>query len=76
MIIAVCLAIGMLGAAMIWQTGQLSMIPMPIIGIGIAVIFHSLTVEVSDTELRWHFGPGFWTHRLALDENRYCFDRA
>ncbi len=34
------------------------------------MVFHSLTVEVSDSELRWHFGPGFWTYRLALDEIR------
>jgi hypothetical protein len=27
-------------------------------------------VEVSGGELRWHFGPGFWSYRLAFDEIR------
>jgi hypothetical protein len=38
------------------------------IAIGLAVLaglFSSLTVEVSDEELRWHFGPGFWRYRVA-----------
>jgi hypothetical protein len=69
-ILVVCLAIGALGAAITLQTGQMSMIFMLIILIAVAVIFHSLTVEVDDNELRWHFGPGFWTYRLALDEIR------
>ena len=34
----------------------------------IAVLFSSLTVEVGDGELRFHFGPGFWRKRVALDE--------
>ncbi|MGZ5874339.1 MAG: hypothetical protein ACXWKP_19750 [Bradyrhizobium sp.] len=69
-ILAVCLAIGGLGAAITWQTGQVSMIFMLIILVAVAVVFHSLTVEVGDNEMRWHFGPGFWTYRLALDEIR------
>ena len=28
-------------------------------------LFSSLTVEVDDNELRWHFGPGLWTYRIA-----------
>jgi len=32
------------------------------------VLFSSLTVEVSDGELRFHFGPGFWRKRFALSE--------
>ena len=27
-------------------------------------LFSSLTVEVNDKELRWHFGPGFWKKRI------------
>jgi hypothetical protein len=69
-ILVVCLAIGALGAAIIRQTGQMSMIPMLTVVIAVAVVFQSLTVEVSDRELRWHFGPGLWTYRLALDEIR------
>jgi hypothetical protein len=31
----------------------------------VAWLFSSLTVEVNDNELRWHFGPGLWTYRIA-----------
>ncbi len=31
-----------------------------------AVLFSSLTVEIGDEELRFHFGPGFWRKRFAL----------
>lgn len=34
----------------------------------IAVLFSSLTVEVTDGELRFHFGPGFWRKRIPLTE--------
>ena len=34
----------------------------------IAVLFSTLTVEVGDGELRFHFGPGFWTKRVALSD--------
>ena len=34
----------------------------------IAVLFSSLTVEVGDGELRFHFGPGFWRKRVPLDQ--------
>jgi sulfite exporter TauE/SafE len=34
----------------------------------IAGLFSSLTVEVGDGELRFHFGPGFWRKRIALSE--------
>ena len=40
----------------------------PIALIAAALVFSSLTVEVNGKELRWYFGPGFWTYRLALDE--------
>ena len=66
----VCLAIGALGAANFWRTGPLPVILMLIILLPIAAVFHSLTVEVDDTELRWYFGPGLWTYRLARDEIR------
>lgn len=69
-ILVVCLAIGALGATIIGRTAQLPMIAMLIVLIAVAVAFHSLTVEVDDDELRWHFGPGFWTYRLARDDIR------
>jgi hypothetical protein len=31
-------------------------------------LFHSLTIEVADGELRWHFGPGFLRRRVHLAE--------
>jgi hypothetical protein len=34
----------------------------------IAVLFSSLTVVVTDGELCFHFGPGFWRKRVALSE--------
>jgi hypothetical protein len=33
-----------------------------------AWLFSSLTVIVSDDELRWYFGPGVWKYGLALRE--------
>lgn len=33
-----------------------------------AVLFSSLTVEITDADLRFHFGPGFWRKRFALIE--------
>jgi len=69
-VLVVCLAIGALGAAIAWQTGLMPMIVTLIILIAVAAIFYSLTVEVGDGELRWYFGPGWWTYRLPLDEIR------
>lgn len=34
----------------------------------LAVLFSSLTVTVTDQELIFYFGPGFWTRRFALDD--------
>lgn len=31
-----------------------------------AVLFSSLTVEVTQESLRWWFGPGFWRKQVAL----------
>ena len=30
-------------------------------------LFHSLTIEVAESELRWRFGPGLIRKRVALD---------
>jgi hypothetical protein len=69
-ILAACLACGLLAGVIAWRTGQISMIATPIVLVAVAVVFCSLTVEIGDNELRWYFGPGFWTYRLALDEIR------
>jgi hypothetical protein len=34
----------------------------------ILFLFSSLTVEVSDREMTWAFGPGFWRNRIALSD--------
>ncbi len=31
-------------------------------------LFSSLTVDVSEKELRWYFGPGMWRYRLARED--------
>ena len=67
-ILVVCLVVAALGAAMMWQRAQTPMILMSVILATVAVVFHSLTVEIGDNELRWHFGPGLWTYRLPLDD--------
>jgi hypothetical protein len=66
--IAICLTVAAVLAAITWRTGQMSMIPVLLVVGAAALIFNSLTVEVSDKEVRWHFGPGLWSYRLALDE--------
>ena len=68
LILAVCLVIAALGAAVMWQNAQTPMIFMLAVLAAVAVVFHSLTVEIGDNELRWHFGPGLWTYRLPLDD--------
>ncbi len=35
---------------------------------GLAALFSSLTVKVTDQELVFYFGPGFWERRFALDD--------
>ena len=32
----------------------------------LAWLFSSLTVEVSEGQVRWYFGPGIWKYRVAL----------
>lgn len=38
----------------------------------IAILFGSLTIEINDEFICWHFGPGFWKKRLALADIREC----
>ena len=69
LIVITCLAAAAFGLAISWQSGfwppALIMVAIMII---MATLFSSLTVEVADNELRWHFGPGLWSYRLPLDE--------
>jgi hypothetical protein len=69
LILVTCLAIAAVGLGLSWITLQWPpAILMLIVTIAIATLFSSLTVEVADDELRWHFGPGLWSYSLALDE--------
>ena len=68
-IVCLCLVAIALDIAIIWQTGL--WVPATaalVVLVTIAVLFSSLTVEVSDRELSWRFGPGFWTYRLPLGD--------
>ena len=66
--IVVCLAMAAMDAAIVWGSGQWAAAAALVVLIAVAFLFASLTVEVGDGELRWHFGPGLWRYRLALDE--------
>ena len=68
LIVVVCLAFAVLAAATVWRSGQWSAAVTLIALVAAAIVFSSLTVEVNGKELRWYFGPGFWTYRLPLDE--------
>jgi len=69
LILMCCLLAGAIGMALYWNSGQWPATALLlVIMISAAVLFSSLTVEVSDNEVRWHFGPGLWSYRLPLDE--------
>ena len=68
LIVVVCLALALLNAAIVWRSGQWSAAIILITLIAVALVFSSLTVEINGKELRWYFGPGFWTYRLPLEE--------
>jgi hypothetical protein len=66
--IVVCLLLAALDAVMMWRSGQWPLVAVLILLLAVAAVFSSLTVEVSDNELRWHFGPGLWAYRVPLSE--------
>jgi hypothetical protein len=69
LILITCVAIGLPGLVLSWVSQHWQpAILMLAVTIAIAILFSSLTVEVADNELRWHFGPGLLNYRLALDE--------
>jgi hypothetical protein len=71
LILVTCLAAAALSLATSWRSGHWSpALILLAVMIVTATLFSSLTVEVTDDELRWHFGPGLWTYRLPLDEIR------
>jgi hypothetical protein len=69
LIVSLCLAAAALNAFVIWFSGQwMPSVAVLVVMVAIAIVFSSLTVEVNGDELRWSFGPGFWTYRLPLGE--------
>ena len=71
LVLIVCLIIGLFGVALSWMGGDWNPAIVTIaITAAVALLFASLTVEVDDSELRWHFGPGLWSYRLPLAEIR------
>jgi hypothetical protein len=69
LILICCLLSGAIGVAALGRSGQWPpAIALTVLLLAVAIVFSSLTVEVGDNELRWHFGPGLWTYRLALDQ--------
>ncbi len=55
-----------LDAIIAWRIGQGMLIVVAIFLVGLAIVFSSLTVELGEGELRWYFGPGFWSYRVPL----------
>jgi len=55
--IVLCGLFAALDAAIMWRSGQWQLAAVLVLLIAVAAVFSSLTVEVSDNELRWHFGP-------------------
>jgi hypothetical protein len=56
----VAASLGYLIPRQVWLQGALA------IGFAaLAWLFSSLSVEVTESELQWHFGPGIWRYRIA-----------
>jgi hypothetical protein len=71
LVLIVCLIVGLFGVAPVVDGWGLEPAIVTIaITAAVALLFASLTVEVDDGELRWHFGPGLWSYRLPLAEIR------
>jgi hypothetical protein len=71
LILITCLVIGALGVVLWWTSRRWEpAVLMLVVTAATATLFSSLTIEVVDRELRWHFGPGLWSYRLPLDEIR------
>lgn len=65
-IVIPCLALAVFCGVLAWWTAQLMLVAVIVVELAVAIVFSSLTVEVSGEELRWYFGPGFWSYRLPL----------
>jgi hypothetical protein len=63
-----CLLFAVFDAVIVWRSGQWPAAAVMVVLVAFAFVFSSLTVEIGDNQLRWYFGPGFWSYRLALDQ--------
>jgi hypothetical protein len=68
LIVTVCLILAALSAGLGLWLGQWSVAIGVIVPLAVAYLFSSLTVTADTKELRWSFGPGFWTYQLPFDE--------
>jgi hypothetical protein len=68
LVLGACLAAASVAGVEVWSHGRWFMTIIPIGLLGVAWLFSSLTIEVNERELRWHFGPGLWTYRLPRNE--------
>src|SRR5689334_5308445 len=48
-----------------WTVG-----PLALVFAAVGVMFSALTVEVSKTDVAWHFGPGLWGYSLPRSDIR------
>jgi hypothetical protein len=62
--IVVIIAAVMTGQPVAWIVVAVSVVLVAII----SWVFRSLTVEVTQQELQWYFGPGLWRHRMPLSD--------
>jgi hypothetical protein len=69
LILTICFAAAVVGLVLWWRSGQWpAPLLMLVVMVATATLFSSLTVEVADRELRWHFGPGLWSYSLPLED--------
>ena len=57
---AICAAVGYLDPP---HPGRWVLWGLALMFVATAWIFSSLTVEVTEDDVRWHFGPGLWSYR-------------
>ncbi|HUI95965.1 MAG TPA: hypothetical protein VLX44_09455 [Xanthobacteraceae bacterium] len=58
---AVCAGVGFLDPP---YPGRWVLWALAIMFVAMTWIFSSLTVEVTEDDVRWHFGPGLWRYRM------------
>ncbi len=66
------MVVAMTGASIVLIVVSLFTAKTALVGVPILILagwlFYSLTIEISNGELRWHFGPGLIHKRVPLDQ--------